>query len=222
MAATSSTTPAEQRRISTLKGIFRRKKEAGRKIFGWFAQDSGSDNEQEQQAKEQDQEPVVELSNEDLKLLLKALQRHFLFSGLDIEEQNSIVARMRRRSVGPGDLVFSQGAAGDCLYIVGSGSFIVEIGGRQVKTLKKGEVFGELALLYNVNRTATVTCSSESTESSGVLWSLDAGVVQTTLRELNNKNIEKIIAFLSSAPNFSKLSLDFLEIEICVVCFLVV
>jgi len=41
------------------------------------------------------------MTKEDKKLLVKGLQRHFLFSGLDKEDQDLIIGKMKRQTVGP-------------------------------------------------------------------------------------------------------------------------
>ena len=117
----------------------------------------------------------------------------------------SIIVRMKRKMVSEGDIIFKQGDVGDSLYVAWAGNFPVEIEGRQVKVLKRGCVFGELALLYNVNRTWTVL---NSNDSPGVLFQLDAGTVKHTLKRLNDKSAEKILWFLWTDPNMSKLTLE--------------
>jgi CRP-like cAMP-binding protein len=75
---------------------------------------------------------------------------------------------MRKRTVEANEVIFKQGDPGGCLYIIGKGTFTISINGKSVKMVKRGVVFGELALLYNMNRTATVTCSHDTKD--GVLW----------------------------------------------------
>ena len=69
-------------------------------------------------------------------------------------------------------MVIRQGEAADRFYIVESGSYRVthdlEGAQRLLRTLTTGDVFGELGLLGEGRRTATVT-----SEESGRLWSLD-------------------------------------------------
>jgi CRP-like cAMP-binding protein len=52
--------------------------------------------------------------------------------------------------------VFEQGAAGDRFYVIAEGTAAVEIDGTQTSTLGTGEFFGEIALLRDIPRTATV------------------------------------------------------------------
>ena len=85
-----------------------------------------------------------DLSKEDLKLLSKSLQRHFLFTGLDDDEVAIIIRRMKRKTVQPEEVLFRQGDTGDCLYCVTSGQLTVTIDGKHVRTMKRGAVGGSL------------------------------------------------------------------------------
>ncbi len=62
-------------------------------------------------------------------------------------------------SVTAGQAVVTEGEEGDAFYAVVDGSFEVTIAGRCVKTAERGASFGEVALLANVCRTATVTAN---------------------------------------------------------------
>ncbi len=84
---------------------------------------------------------------------------------LDIPFRNDIAVlapdqteRLQRRHFEPGDEVVVQGDAGDMAYIIEAGRLEVLRDGIKVAELSAGECFGEIALLSNVTRTATVRC----------------------------------------------------------------
>ena len=59
-----------------------------------------------------------------------------------------------------GSQIITQGQLGDRFYIIASGEVRIDVDGRPVRTLRAGESFGEIALLHDIPRTASVTAET--------------------------------------------------------------
>lgn len=79
-----------------------------------------------------------------------------LFEGLDVALLQSIAGKLERLRLQAGDPVFRQGDPAGSFYIIERGKAGVLIDGEQRASLGTGEYFGEIALLTNTPRTASV------------------------------------------------------------------
>ena len=89
------------------------------------------------------------------------LQRVPIFEGLDKRELQRIAASMKPRTFNPGDKVTVEGQGGVGFFVIESGEAKVTIGGDDRRTLGPGDYFGEVALLTDRPRSATITADSE-------------------------------------------------------------
>src|SRR5712692_9815260 len=95
-----------------------------------------------------------------------------LFSHLDAAALENLESFAFRKSFEPGELMIEEGRTGNGLYVILSGQAEVyrNLGGDEVRVLRKmgpGEPFGELALLGEWPRTASVR-AVETTECLGL------------------------------------------------------
>jgi CRP-like cAMP-binding protein len=80
-----------------------------------------------------------------------------LFADLDGRQLKKLARHFRERSVGDGATLVEEGEmSGVGFFVVAEGEAAVSVGGRQVRTLARGDHFGELALVSEGKRTATV------------------------------------------------------------------
>jgi CRP/FNR family transcriptional regulator, cyclic AMP receptor protein len=83
-----------------------------------------------------------------------------LFDGLDPAERADVVRIMEVRQLREGETVFREGDPGDAWYVLSEGEARVlkagEAGVREIARLKKGDCFGEMAILDGSARSASV------------------------------------------------------------------
>ena len=90
-----------------------------------------------------------------------------MFNHLNEREQDIVILSMQERNAQRDEKIIQQGDEGDCLYVIGSGTLtcnkILKEGQEPtfLKTYQPGEAFGELALLYNAPRAATITANED-------------------------------------------------------------
>jgi MFS family permease len=92
---------------------------------------------------------------------LELIDRVPLFAPLSIATKEQVAARLLPVSVAAGKVVIQEGDAGDRFYIVRDGELDIDAGGRHT-TAHEADYFGEIALLRDVPRTATVKAAVDS------------------------------------------------------------
>jgi MFS family permease len=92
---------------------------------------------------------------------LELLRASPIFSPLPAPVVEGLAARLELVRAAAGEEVVRQGDHGDRFYVVASGEVDVAIDGRPQGTLGPGDHFGEIALLRDMPRTATVTARTE-------------------------------------------------------------
>lgn len=107
-----------------------------------------------------------------------------MFNALEAAELNIVLDAIEEVHVQSGDKVITEGEQGDCMYVLNEGALActkVFPGTTEPKHLKDyvpGEGFGELALLYNAPRAATITATTAST-----LMKLDRGTFNHIVKD---------------------------------------
>jgi hypothetical protein len=88
---------------------------------------------------------------------LAALTRSWLFGLLEPPVLEDLARALVARLALAGEVVVREGEPGNQFYLVADGALDVSIGGRYIRTVEPGDGFGEIALLRDGIRTATVT-----------------------------------------------------------------
>ncbi|KAL8568459.1 hypothetical protein ACOMHN_065202 [Nucella lapillus] len=111
-------------------------------------------------------------SDSQRQRLTEAVSGILLFKCLEHEQMQEVLDAMFEKQVNPGETVIIQGDDGDNFYVIDSGVYdvLVSVKGDEKKVYQfdnKGS-FGELALMYNMPRSATVRAVTP-----GTLWAMD-------------------------------------------------
>jgi voltage-gated potassium channel len=83
-----------------------------------------------------------------------------LFEGLDDAGRAEIAPWFEVSDVSPGVPLTGEGATGYSFFVIGDGTASVSVDGVEVREFGAGDFFGELALLGEGRRTASVTTTS--------------------------------------------------------------
>jgi CRP/FNR family transcriptional regulator, cyclic AMP receptor protein len=84
-----------------------------------------------------------------------------LFSELDKRELQGLSSSMKERTFKAGDTIASEGQSGIGFFVIEDGEASVSVGGQERASLGPGDHFGEVALIDDGARTATVTAKSD-------------------------------------------------------------
>lgn len=113
------------------------------------------------------QASALPLQSSDHLEYARLLRQVDLFAGLDRITRAKLASHLQPLSFAGRSIIFRQGDVGDAFYLVASGSVGVYTTDRtgvteiQVKVLRAGEPFGEMALLSNIPRTATIKAETD-------------------------------------------------------------
>ena len=83
-----------------------------------------------------------------------------LFSTLDKKEVQGLASSMKERTFNEGDTIAKEGQSGIGFFIIDEGEATVSVGGEDRATLRHGDYFGEIALIDDGARTATITATT--------------------------------------------------------------
>ncbi|CAJ1433240.1 unnamed protein product [Effrenium voratum] len=159
--------------------------------------------------------PVYEKSGEQEGRINEVLSKSFLFNALSKDDLKVILGAFLEKKIPSGDRIIQEGDDGDVMFLIESGAFdcLKKIDGAEkvVKKCGPGDVFGELALLYNCPRAASVQATEEST-----VWQLDRETFTHIVRDASAKRREAFMDFLKTVPLFKPLeSYDLMQLADC-------
>lgn len=129
------------------------------------------------------------------------IANNILFNHLDGKATETILDAFFPMTKYNGDIIIRQGDEGDNFYIVDSGIVEIYKDGEKVMTCTESMSFGELALMYNAPRAATVQAAAETT-----LWALDRLTFKMLLMDTTIKQRSMYVGFLAQVPILESLT----------------
>ncbi|XP_039952929.1 cGMP-dependent protein kinase, isozyme 2 forms cD4/T1/T3A/T3B isoform X3 [Bactrocera tryoni] len=144
--------------------------------------------------------PKSELSRE---LIKSAILDNDFMKNLDITQIREIVDCMYPVKYAAKSLIIKEGDVGSIVYVMEEGRVEVSREGKYLSTLSGAKVLGELAILYNCQRTATITAITECK-----LWAIERQCFQTIMMRTGLIRQAQYTDFLKSVPIFKNLPED--------------
>ncbi|XP_073322731.1 cGMP-dependent protein kinase 2 [Pagrus major] len=149
------------------------------------------------------------------KLLTDALNKNQYLRRLELQQIKDMVECMYERTYQQGEYVIKQGEPGNHLFVLADGKLDVFQQNKLLTSITVWTTFGELAILYNCTRTASVRAVNKVRT-----WALDREVFQNIMRRTAEtrheqyRNFLRSVSLLANLPE-DKLSkiVDCLEVE---------
>ncbi|XP_078129150.1 cGMP-dependent protein kinase 2 [Sander vitreus] len=127
------------------------------------------------------------------KLINDAIMNNDFLNKLEPQHMREMVDCMYEKVYTEGQLVIQEGEPGNYLYVLADGLLEVIQNGKLLGEMRPGTAFGELAILYNCKRTATVKAVSQSH-----IWALDRQTFQTIMMRTTQARHKEYFSFLRS------------------------
>uniref|UniRef100_A0A8C7DNH8 cGMP-dependent protein kinase n=1 Tax=Oncorhynchus kisutch TaxID=8019 RepID=A0A8C7DNH8_ONCKI len=127
------------------------------------------------------------------KLINDAIMNNDFLKKLDPQHMREMVDCMYERIYTEGQLVIQEGEPGNFLYVLADGLLEVMQNGKLLGEMRPRTAFGELAILYNCKRTATVKAVSQAH-----IWALDRQTFQSIMMKSTQATQEEYFSFLRS------------------------
>lgn len=142
--------------------------------------------------------------SDDAKALIReAIMKNDFLKNFDSSQIEELVDCMKTTKFAKGQFIVREGWPGTELYVTFKGQVEVRQKDAKLRTLFPGVVFGELAILYNCTRTATVVALEEAE-----VWSLDRQTFQGIMMASGEERLHSYKNFLRKHSTLSGLPED--------------
>jgi len=147
----------------------------------------------------------MSLDQHDLAVIRQVLEKLSFYQFLQPSELEKLVAGFEKSDIKKGDVLINQDKSGEIFYILAAGTVGVylkgKLLGKKIATLGADSFFGEMSLISDEPRSATVMC-----EDDGVVYTL----LKKTFREviLSNPAIAEMVRKTASDRKASTRSIE--------------
>jgi len=149
---------------------------------------------------------IIPKNDSERKHIEDSVKGNFLFSSLDPDQMKIVIDAMESKLYKAGDVIIKQGEDGSEFFNLAEGTcecYLDLRNGqppRMVKKYEPGESFGELALMYNCPRAATIIAKTDSH-----LWAMDRMTFRKVLLFTTSKKRDQYEEFLGKVPILASL-----------------
>jgi len=151
-------------------------------------------------------------TEEQAERLRRILSRSFMFSSLAKADFDVVLLAMKEVSFLPGEQIIKEGDDGDFLCLIEEGNpeckKLIDGEEKVVKKCAPGDIFGELALLYNAKRAASVYATDKC-----VAWQLDRETFNHIVKEAASRHTGKYVDLLEKVTIFFSLD-DYQRVQV--------
>eukprot|EP00934_Nitzschia_sp_Nitz4_P002965 Nitzschia sp. Nitz4//scaffold25_size161228//100927//103578//NITZ4_002441-RA/size161228-augustus-gene-0.132-mRNA-1//-1//CDS//3329544619//2955//frame0 len=147
--------------------------------------------------------PTYEKSESDRDFLQEILKSHLLFEELSDTELSLLVDAMEPLQLTEGEQIVQQNERGEYLYVVQSGQFDIycEVAKRSCGQASRGDIFGELALLYGEEYPKSVI-----TVKDALVWRIEQETFRNVLARHARMQDQDILSSLKKVDLFASLT----------------
>ncbi|XP_022120158.2 cGMP-dependent protein kinase, isozyme 2 forms cD4/T1/T3A/T3B isoform X3 [Pieris rapae] len=142
-------------------------------------------------------------SSKSRELIKSAILDNDFMKNLEMTQIREIVDCMYPVEYAAGSVIIKEGDVGSIVYVMEEGRVEVSRENKYLSTMAPGKVFGELAILYNCKRTATIKAATDCR-----LWAIERQCFQTIMMRTGLIRQAEYTDFLKSVPIFKNLPED--------------
>lgn len=166
--------------------------------------------------KDDDEEEIEKYpkTDDEMEKIKERTKNIFLFKFLDEEDLNEIIEAMMPREVKKDQVIIRQGDDGDFFYVVDKGTFEASVKDNKdeekvVTTYENSGSFGELALLHNQPRAATIKAKTD-----GLLWAVSRRTFNKLIVKRTFEKRQKYKMLLETVPELQPLN-EYEKMQVC-------